>query len=103
MVGVLLGIPLFLTYERFFGVPRTVLILALMGFYGVLFQIKPNSIPIWGVWVAVFLFVAWLRWVREGHREPVWDPLGSWSVVAVLVVGFSLFAFRWEPPRNRGH
>ena len=45
MAGVLFGLPMFLTYERFFGIPRTTLLLALMGFYSLLLLAKPAFFP----------------------------------------------------------
>ena len=102
MAGVLFGLPMFLTYERFFGIPRTTLLLALMGFYSLLLLAKPAFFPLWTVWIAVFGFVGWLRWVRDGHREPLWEPLMSWPVIAILVLSFLPFILRWEPPGAEG-
>lgn len=91
-------VPVFLAFERFFAVSRSVILLALLGLYSIAGLAKPSVLPLWTIWIAAIASVFVIRRFRTGHREPIEDPLRFWPVVVLLLLSFALFLVRWDPP-----
>ena len=96
--SVFLLAPLGLAYERFFPVSRGVILLAVLGVYALVAPLTPAPFALWSNWFVAMVAVFCVRHYREGHREPFSTPLRLWPVPVILVVGFALFLWRWDPP-----
>lgn len=90
--------PLALSFGRLFPVSRVMCLLATLGIYAVAGPLIPQRIPLWSVWLVVMVAVFCVRHYRAGGREPLLDCLLFWPVPLVLVLGFGLCLFRWDPP-----
>jgi len=96
--GIFLFTPLTLAYGRLFPVSRSVCLFAILGIYAMTGPLLPASFPLWSIWLAAMTAVFCVRHYRAGGREPFLDCLHFWPVPLILILGFGLCLFRWDPP-----
>ncbi len=97
-MGIFIFTPLTLGYGRLFPVSRVVCLFSILGVYAMAGPLLPQSLPLWSIWLVVMTGVLCVRHYRAGGREPFADCLHFWPVPLILILGFGLCLFRWDPP-----